>query len=795
MTRCTMSGWALVAGGLALVLVASCSACSLDSKSRGESEEPSASDEREAEGTASLEGAGAPEESADEEDTEESEEPEEPRRDPPLPTLDEEHFEAFDLLVNRPLAHRLEMTDGEPALAVDAGRPDFVRYVLGNHGDDWMLDVELEETPAAAVKAREATAWAPLLRPGDAQTLRARVYNPAQGDNNLTMTVGETELEAVSLEPGWQTIEVEIPEDAELGGDNEIAISFSNLGRIDGKLSGGAFAWFRIGRPGELPETDDAPAKQPLEQGELTLADGEGLAWYVWLPEDAKLDTDLRAEEGCGVDLEVFTEDGEGGVESVNSTTRELVEERGERQTTAIDLSEWSGQVARLELSPSQGCQDEVEVERAHLVVPGEKPAVPEEVDPPKYVIVWMIDTLRSDYFPVHFDTDVKTPNLKKLAGEAASFPVSYVQGNESRTSHASLFTGMYPSRHGLVGKGTVAHHHELLPEAISEHGYFTGLHGSNGYVSKKGGFAQGWDYFVNNLREGWAIDGESMAEQGIDWAKKRSEKDFFFYLGTIDPHVTYRAHDGIIEDYDDPDYAGAYKNYLSGEDLGKMAAGSLDASKRERERIINLYKNEITFNDRAFGKLREGLEEADMWDDTMIVITSDHGEEFWDHGGVGHGRGVHQEMVHVPIMFYYPPLFPEDTTVDAGADVIDIYPTILDALGAEVPEKVQGKSLLPLVHGTHGGYPEPTVATHYLREYGMQAKHWKLYLKHGRFSLYDREEDHGEQSDAAADHPLASRWMQDAMGWFRAHRSDWEKSTWGVPNKVSEDFLERVGE
>ncbi|QDG54313.1 sulfatase [Persicimonas caeni] len=772
-----------------------------------------------------------------------------PELAPPLPTLEDPHFAAFDLLVNRPLAHRVVRADVAPAVSVDATAPDFVRYIHGNHANDWMLGEKLDGALAAAVKARKASLWVPALRPGATHELRMRVFNPAKWENKLTVAVNGSALQPVALAEGWQTISIEVPADSKLRADNELALSFSNLGRIDGRLSGGAIAWVELGRQasgaptvedksdpkggakeaegqesegqesegqeasaeageagagkagaagGERAadkpdgEPDYSPSKLPLAQDKLQFDKQNGLAWYVWLPEQAKLDLALRAREGCGVSAEVFVEDESNGVSSAVAETRNLVLGRGESQQTAIDLSKWSGQVARLELRASDACQEEVTVEKAALVVPGEQPKMPEGVEPPKRIIVWMIDTLRSDYLPIHFDSDVEAPNLQKLADEGASFKVAYVQGNESRTSHAAFFTGQYPNKNGLVGKGILRPHHHLIQEAVKEKGYKTGCHVANGYVSRNGGFAQGWDHYVNNLRDGWRIDGEGIAKHGVDWAKKTKDDPFFLYLGSIDPHVTYRAHDDLIGKYEKEPYHGKYKRYLSGEELGKIKGGK-PVSERDKQRIINLYKNEITFNDRAFGKLRKDLEEAGLWEGTMVIVTSDHGEEFWEHGSVGHGHNVHQELVHVPILLYYPPLIPGGTKVEAGVDVVDIYPTVMDALGAERPDDLQGKSMIPLIHNLHGGYPEPAIATQYKIHYAMQMQQWKLYLKRGDYELYDRNADHFEKKDVSAKHPLASRFMLDAMGWFRAHRKEWDKATWGVPSKVAPGFMEKV--
>jgi arylsulfatase A-like enzyme len=421
--------------------------------------------------------------------------------------------------------------------------------------------------------------------------------------------------------------------------------------------------------------------------------------------------------------------------------------------------------------------------------VPGERPSVPDDVEPPKYILFWMIDTLRADHLPFYGNEEVEAPHLAKLAAEGARFEIAYSQGNESQVSHASLFTGLYPNRHRLLGRGSLDDDLELLPEALSEADYQTFGYAANGWVHDAKGFDQGWDKLHNSIRQGGQIHAPGIVREALAWIDEHHEEPFFAYLGTIEPHVTYRAHSGIIEKYDEPNYRGKYRNYLSGTKLGAIRGGSVDVTEREKKRIKALYKNEITFNDQAFGKLRAALEEKKIWDQTMVIVTADHGDEFWEHSNVGHGHSLYQELVHVPLLVYYPPLIPEGTVVGAGADLVDLYPTILAALGRERPEGLQGKSLLPLIHGAHGGYPEPAIATQYLLHYAMAMGPWKLYLKKGSFDLYDRASDPLEKKDVAAAHPLASRWLLDAMGWFRAHRKKWDKATWGAPSNLSKGF------
>ena len=130
------------------------------------------------------------------------------------------------------------------------------------------------------------------------------------------------------------------------------------------------------------------------------------------------------------------------------------------------------------------------------------------------------------------------------------------------------------------------------------------------------------------------------------------------------------------------------------------------------------------------------------------------------------------------------------ETRIEAGVDVLDVYPTLVDILGKQPNKHIQGRSLLPLLLGQHGGYPQPATATRYLGHYGMQMQQYKLYLRSGDYHLFDRSVDPKEMNNVKDTYPLESRWLLDSLGWFRSHRQQWDKKSWGVANNLSKDFV-----
>lgn len=689
------------------------------------------------------------------------------------------HRVAYDFLVNRPLAHRLDST--AKAVVVDATAMDFVRYIHGNHPNDWNLETEMGgELGASLNKKRIGGLWIPAPGLSSDGNIRMRVYSPAKG--NLKLKVNGQETSSVSLSEGWQTVDFE---SKSLAAENSIQVEFSGMGRISNVLSGGGIQWVSVGaQPAEL---ESNVSTLPLEHGPLKISPKDSALVHVWALPDANLSYSIAGKSGCEMKF-VWHKEADGGLAQAGVTSIAIPESGKVDSFAPLPVS---NQIARVMVEPGQGCEDTT-IERLAMVVAGEK-AERKEIPPPKRIVFWLIDTLRADYLPIHFDTNVRAPNLKRLAAEGASFKVAFVQGNESKTSHASLFSGMFPSKHGLVGKGKLKPEHEIMTEAIKSAGYRTAGFVANGYVSGPWGFEQGWDTYRNHIREQLRIDGRSMTRTGLEWVGSNKDVPFFLYLGTSDPHATYREHADIIGNYDTEPYNGRFKKACYGEDLGLIKSGSLKVTERDKTRIINLYKNEIEFNDKAFGELRAGLEEMGIWEDTMVIVTSDHGDEFWEHGSVGHGHSIYQDQVHVPILVYYPPLIPANTVVEAGADVLDIYPTIVDAMGKTRPKDLQGKSLIPLILKETGDYPEPATATQYKLHYTMQMQEWKLYLRRGEYQLYDRKTDVTEQTDVSSKHPLASRWLLDSMGWFRTYRNQWDKQTWGAASNLRPEFVEAV--
>jgi arylsulfatase A-like enzyme len=232
------------------------------------------------------------------------------------------------------------------------------------------------------------------------------------------------------------------------------------------------------------------------------------------------------------------------------------------------------------------------------------------------------------------------------------------------------------------------------------------------------------------------------------------------------------------IAKYDTEPYNGPFVKVCSDPQLDKIVAGKLAITDRDKTRIIALYDSDVSYNDQQFGRLLDLLNA----DDTMVIFTADHGEELWDHGRIGHGGSLREELVHVPLLISYPPLFPPGKSVAEGVESIDLLPTIVDAIGGKIPADAQGESLIPLAQGDGAGYPRPAIASQYELAHTMRLGRWKLLvLGSGNVNFYDAAGDPAESKELSAERPLEKRFVTDAMGVWMAYQTQWKKSRWGV--------------
>ena len=273
----------------------------------------------------------------------------------------------------------------------------------------------------------------------------------------------------------------------------------------------------------------------------------------------------------------------------------------------------------------------------------------------PPNIIVILVDTLRADHLGCYGYARPTSPFLDSLAARAVFFESCSAVAPRTEPSVASLFTSLYPSRHGAVNSLTVRDQKQVLPERVvtlaemfRANGYGTAAVLTNGNASARFGYAQGFETspMLHDARAA-AVGTRALAELG----KLGAERPFFLYLHYMDPHSPYLPP-VPYQNHFDPEYRGTILG-TSHEQIFRILAGEETATARDIEHLIAQYDGEILYLDQALRTLFSALRAEGYLENTLILFTADHGEEFWDHGKLFHGYTLYQEQLHVPLFVW----------------------------------------------------------------------------------------------------------------------------------------------
>lgn len=314
--------------------------------------------------------------------------------------------------------------------------------------------------------------------------------------------------------------------------------------------------------------------------------------------------------------------------------------------------------------------------------------------DRPANVLVYVVDTLRVDGVDAYAPDPVGTPAFDRLAREGVVFDDAFANSTWTRASVGSLFTGRLPRFHGARTRDDVlAEGLPTLAEVLGGHGYATGFVSTNPNVSTVFGFGRGFDEAIElyaRPRSGRVTTRELVArapavtEAAVAWID-RSPRPFLLVAHTVDPHAPYVPPAAFDRSPHDP--RTAFPRDFRG--------GPLTAA--DRARVRALYAAEIRANDAAFGALLDALDARGLARDTLVVLTADHGEEFWDvrPGRRGHGNALSDAQLRVPLLMRFPrsPRIAPGTRHAGLVAGVDVLPTVLDLLGLPAPDGLDGRS------------------------------------------------------------------------------------------------------
>jgi arylsulfatase A-like enzyme len=359
---------------------------------------------------------------------------------------------------------------------------------------------------------------------------------------------------------------------------------------------------------------------------------------------------------------------------------------------------------------------------------------------PPPNVVLISIDTLRADALHCYGNALPTSPNMDKLAQSGVLFEDPTAPTSWTLPSHLSMLTGLSISAHGVcddrVFQGAKAEHFELpmrgtfLPEVLQQRGYETAGFYSWKYLEPEYGFGAGFDRYERVGRTVWsnpekraiyeamraegrndelkawvaaepsAFDDHAptshlVVDETIKWLEERNADPFFLFVHLFDAHNDYLPPKGF--DQFDTDYQGP----IDGSGVTARDSQVLPGmDPRDLEHLRALYLGEVSWVDHQVGRLTEQLRAQGLADNTLIVLTADHGEEFFEHGHKVHRTHLYRETVQVPLIMSWPGRLPAGKRVAEPVGLVDITPTVAEITNTGLPAAVSGRSLVPAMQG-----------------------------------------------------------------------------------------------
>jgi arylsulfatase A-like enzyme/tetratricopeptide (TPR) repeat protein len=341
----------------------------------------------------------------------------------------------------------------------------------------------------------------------------------------------------------------------------------------------------------------------------------------------------------------------------------------------------------------------------------------------PRNVLLISIDTLRADHLGAYGFRGSISPHIDALAREGTVFENVHSPVPMTLPAHASMLTGTFPPTHGLRDnlEKRLPEASVTLAERLKARGLATGAVVSSFVLDRRFGLSQGFDTYddrflaVHKIGDLSERKGDEATRKAVEWLEKNRGRPFFLFLHYYDPHDPYEPP---------PPFAETWKGHP--------------------------YQGEIAFTDHCVGQVMAKLKELGLYDQTLVVLTGDHGEMLGEHGELNHGYFIYEAALRVPLVVRVPGAKGVAARVDLPASLVDVAPTILSLLGADVPKDVQGVDLSPWLFGRGAGggarplYAETITPTRY---YGANsllaviADGWK-YIETTRPELYDLRKD-----------------------------------------------------
>lgn len=456
-------------------------------------------------------------------------------------------------------------------------------------------------------------------------------------------------------------------------------------------------------------------------------------------------------------------------------------------------------------------------------------------------IIYVTIDALRADHLGAYGYEKARTPNIDAFAAEGVLFEEMNSQASWTFPSFASQFTSMYPTDLNLSVDNKhisnmytrfVDDKYVTMAEAVQAAGYRTQAIATNPWLRPEFGFAQGFDGFkqvddakmfhfsklgelsllsvarqvpalYDLIRQGytaitgnageplvWDIRADRVTAEATGWLRQNQDAPFFLWVHYVDPHYPFDPPADFRPTVDN--VTAERLNYLSSYNEEDVYTNRARLRPEDKEATIQLYDGEIAYNDVYFGQLLDEIDALGLRDNTVIVLSADHGDEFWEHDGYQHGHTLYDELIRVPLIIRGPGAFAEPRRVTDDVQAVDLLPTFVELAGGTIPEQVRGRSLLPLLQGqSEPVYNFAEALFLGVEQKAVRGQGFKLIhnLYDDQYELYNLEQDPDEQNNLVDQEPDQVEKLQIVLrDWRRSLGESDETGVGSTPSNTGRD-------
>ncbi len=499
----------------------------------------------------------------------------------------------------------------------------------------------------------------------------------------------------------------------------------------------------------------------------------------VLVPADGRFQSGIGFVSGTEAGVELIVD--HGGEQT--AVLSERISTAGSWSDVSASLSRWSGETVTLMLKVT-GTEPET------VAIWG-NPTVYEPVADPPIVVLYLIDTVAAEHVNLNGYERATMPRLSRMAAGGVRFSRMYSNSSRTVESIPDLMLSMPTERHGVHHNSTPAPQGLVtLAEAVRAGGFATASFCTNVNAGPRQGMDQGFDTFVDKIGYYWTADDRTIPlEEVMAWVAAHRDRPMFLYIHTAEPHAPYAPPEGFAGRFD-ADYRGRIDGTYNRATTFRLIRNPR-AQSRDLQHVKALYDEEILYSDARLGMFLDGLKQAGLLDRSHFFVTSDHGEEFLQHGHWEHGVNLHNEQTRVPLVAWGPS-FARGARIDAPVQILDLMPTILEMFDLPAPYELAGRSLLPVLR------PEPSEAVlDELKSRGIYASNhnyrisqklveysaigegrWKLLYGYrafpthpggprSRFLLFDVESDPRERRNAIQQNQgVARKLIEDLVRW-----------------------------